>query len=220
MRVKVCGLTLMRDLRLAERAGAEWVGVVVEAPSPRAVGRDVAVVLSRAARKPVVFVVVDMPVADMNSIAHAARPAAFQLHGSERVEAVAEARRELPSEMEIWRALVAGDDTTEQNLGRMLSEVQELSQAGVARIVLDTRAGGRGPQASPRLNVAFARDFVAASPLPCLVAGGLSVADLVEVWETVRPFGMDLSSGLEQRPGIKDPARMRELEKLLGMDVS
>lgn len=215
MRVKVCGLTLLRDLRLAEAAGAEWVGVVVEAPSPRAVGREVAVALARAARKPVVFVVVNMPVADLCAFAEKARPTAFQLHGGETTEFVAEARAALPTDVEIWCAMAPGEGTRQENLDCLTSQAHEMAQAGATRIVLDARLGGRGTETSPRLDLAFARDFVAASPLLCLVAGGLGVDDLVQVWQTVRPFGLDLSSGLELRPGVKDPAKMKKLEQLV-----
>lgn len=215
MRVKVCGLTLLRDLRLAEAAGAEWVGVVVEAPSPRAVGREVAVALARAARKPVIFVVVNMPVAHLRALAETARPAAFQLHGGETPEFVADARANLSEGVEIWYAVAPGEGIRQENLERLKSRAHELAQAGATRIVLDARLGGRGTETSPQIDPAFARDFVAASPLPCLVAGGLSVDDLVRVWQTVRPFGLDLSSSLELRPGVKDPAKMKELAQVL-----
>lgn len=215
MRVKVCGLGLVRDVRLAEAAGAEWLGIVVEAPSPRAVGREVATALARAAHKPTVFVVVNMPVEDMAVLGETAGPAAFQLHGAETAEFVEKARAALPEGIELWSAVAPGAGVGDTNLDRLISQVQEFALAGAARIVLDTRLGGRGCETSPHLGLSFAKDFVTASPLPCLVAGGLGLDDLVQVWETVRPFGLDLSSGLELRPGIKDPAKMKRLAELL-----
>ena len=216
MRVKVCGLTLLRDVRLAEAAGVEWVGVVVEAFSPRAVGREAAVALARAARKPVVFVVVNMPAEDMAALAEVARPTAFQLHGAETTDLVARMRTALPGSVELWKAVAPGEGATGATVETLVSQVQELASAGVARVVLDTRLGGRKEETSPRLDLDLARDFVEASPLPCLVAGGLALDDLAQVWKTVRPYGLDLSSGLELRPGVKDPAKMRRLAGLLG----
>ncbi len=212
MRVKVCGLTLLRDMRLAEAAGAEYVGFVVEAPSPRAVSRNVAAALARAARAKPVFVVVDMPIDDILALVAVQKPAAIQLHGSETADYVRQLRAAVAPDIELWKALAVRD---ERSLTQAAEAAQQLADAGVARILLDTRTGGRGADQSPTFPLDLAAAAVNKIPLPCIIAGGLTPELLPEIWRTARPWAVDLSSSLEAAPGRKSPARMKALAQAI-----
>ena len=212
MRVKVCGITLVRDMRLAEAAGAEYIGFVVEAPSPRAVSRFVAAMLARAARAKPVYVTVDMAIDELCRMVELQRPAAVQLHGHEDSEAVRELRRRVGQGVELWKALAVRDRDT---LSRACQEAEVFAAAGVDRVLLDTRVGGRGGEESGKFPLELAAEAVQAMPLPCIIAGGLVPEILPAVWEQARPWALDISSGLERQPGQKDPGRMRELAEVI-----
>ncbi|MBC7287361.1 MAG: phosphoribosylanthranilate isomerase [Armatimonadetes bacterium] len=209
MRIKVCGLTLIRDLRLAEWAGAEYVGFVVEAPSPRAVTATVAAMLARAARARRVYVVVDMLPDRLIELVRRQRPDAIQLHGHETPDELHQLHEAL-GEVEAWKALALTERRKD-----ILVAANEYVKAGAARIVLDMRIGGRGAEASPTVDFDLAAELVRQIPVPCVVAGGLRPDTLAEAWEKVRPWALDISSGLEEAPGRKSPALMQQLRTLL-----
>jgi phosphoribosylanthranilate isomerase len=215
MRVKLCGITLVRDLRLAEYAGANYVGIVVEADSPRALSQDAAALLARAARLPAVLVTVDMDRERLLALSANAAPAALQLHGRESAEHIASLREALPPDVEIWRAVSLRPNCSEAEIDGVLATAKEALEAGAARIVLDARVGEKSGGTGQRIPVAVARQFVAKCPAPCVLAGGLGPDDLRDVWHQVRPWALDLSSKLERQPGIKDPAKMRRLAEVL-----
>jgi phosphoribosylanthranilate isomerase len=66
--------------------------------------------------------------------------------------------------------------------------------------------GGTGK----RVNLSFAAEIVARSKVPIILAGGLTPDNVAEVTRIVRPFAVDVSSGIEEKPGIKDPIKMRD----------
>lgn len=215
MRVKVCGLTLLRDLRLAERSGAAYVGFVVEAESPRSLRADAAALLARAAHAQRVYVTVDMEPDRLLALAEGTRPAAVQLHGSEDPDRIAGLRARLPAEVEVWRACSLPAQAGPRDVDEALGPAREASAAGVARVVLDARVGDRSGGTGVQLPIEQTAEFVQGCPVPCLLAGGLTPDDLMEVWRRARPWALDLSSGLECRPGVKDPAKVRRLGEIL-----
>lgn len=66
--------------------------------------------------------------------------------------------------------------------------------------------GGTGK----RVNLNFAAEIVARSHVPIILAGGLTPETVGEVIGIVRPFAVDVSTGIEEKPGIKDPIKMRD----------
>jgi phosphoribosylanthranilate isomerase len=66
--------------------------------------------------------------------------------------------------------------------------------------------GGTGK----RVNLGFAAEIVARSKVPIILAGGLTPDNIAEIVKTVRPFAVDVSSGVEEKPGIKDPFKVRD----------
>lgn len=212
MRTKVCGITLIRDLRLAEGAGAEYVGFVVEAESPRSVATSQAAILARAARAKAVYVVVDMPPEHLLSLVSAQAPAALQLHGHETPDYIAALAGRLPEGVELWKAVsVSAEECDEAELSRAVEEASNCADAGVHRVLLDARVGARTGGTGRRLPLEAVAFLVDSCSLPCIVAGGLGPKEALEVWQRAKPWAVDLSSRLEKSPGTKDPAMMREL---------
>ncbi len=212
--LKVCGITRIADLRLAERAGATCFGTIVEiARSPRSISVARAAMLGRASRIPQVCVVETAEPATITDIAAACRPAAVQLHTNADASAIAAIRSELAREIELWLAVGLPPRAAAEVLpiGEPLQRINQATEAGIARIVLDTATtagiGGTG-QVS---NWQAAAMLVEQSPLPVMLAGGINPGNLAEALVTVSPQGIDVSSGVERAPGVKDPSKMAEL---------
>lgn len=211
MESKICGLTRLSDLRVAERAGADYLGMIVEiARSPRCLALAAARLLARGAKGRIVPVIADEPVVRAVAIATATRAAALQLHGSETPEYVAALRAALPAEIALWRALPLSRGVSETQreavVAESLRQIKALAGVGVARIVLDSRVQGVSGGTGVTCDWSAAAQVVAESPLPVMLAGGITPGNVREAIVAVRPTGVDISSGVERRPGVKDPA--------------
>lgn len=194
MRVKVCGITRMEDALLATDLGAHAIGFVLWPGSPRAIdplrARDIVRQLPPLVS--VVGVFVDQPLREVRRLARLLPLDAVQLHGCES-----------PSYCERtgWRVIKAfgASPATGDEVGAFARSIL---------VLLDARDpvkhGGTGRTLDWELaaRIAHAR--------PTLLAGGLRPDNVSEAIERVRPFGIDVSSGVEARPGVKDPGRLRE----------
>lgn len=190
--VKVCGLTRAEDARLAWELGASALGFVFHPASPRAVtARRVAEI--RRELPPEAFCVgvfVDLVPELVNALAEEAGLDAVQLHGRETPSACAAITRP------VIKAIRAEDEPC-------------LGAYPVAAFLLDaahpTLAGGTGLKADWNLAARLARIK------PLILAGGLEPGNVLEASSVVRPAALDVCSGIEAAPGIKDPARLRAL---------
>ena len=211
METKICGLTRLSDLRVAERAGADYLGMIVEVHrSPRCLALATARLLARGTRGRVVPVIADAPVAHAVEIAAATKAFALQLHGSETTEHIAELRAVLSAGVALWRALALPrevSDAERETVGAdALAQITRFAEVGVARIVLDSRVRGVSGGTGVTCDWSVAAQVVAGSPLPVMLAGGITPQNVREAIMAVRPVGVDVSSGVERAPGIKDPA--------------
>jgi phosphoribosylanthranilate isomerase len=193
MLIKICGLTRPDDARRAEEAGATAIGMVFWAKSPRAVTLAQAEAVVAAVGRDVLTVGVFVD-ATREAIDHVMRRVplgAAQLHGDESPAFV----DSLP-----WPVIKALAVPAEGSL-------PDLSPWSGVRVLLDThdqeRRGGTG-----RL-VDWTRAAALAATRPVILAGGLRPDNVAEAVKRVRPAGIDVSSGVEQSPGVKDEARVR-----------
>jgi phosphoribosylanthranilate isomerase len=193
-RIKICGLTRLDDARLAVQLGADALGFVFWPRSPRAIESD-AVRRIVDALPPFVFTVgvfVNQAPDEVKRIADAARLTTIQLHGDEDAAGYAECGRH------IVKALPVGP-------GFSLSAVEDLP-AGVT-VLLDAhdpiRRGGTGRPVEWTVAAAAAR------VRPIVLSGGLTPENVQQAIAAVEPFAVDVSSGVESSPGVKDPARLR-----------
>ena len=213
-RIKICGLARVADLRAAERAGADYVGAIVEVPwSPRAVTVAQAAALRRAARLPWVCVTVSQDPVFCRSLLSELRPAALQLHGLALLEVVQALSPADRGETELWACLgvPAAGSAPPETLPRLLAEAQALAAAGVQCLVLDTAAGKHSGGTGRTLAWALAAGLAQAAESPRLfLAGGLGPDNVAEAIAAVRPYGVDASSRLERAPGVKSPHLVTE----------
>ncbi len=201
--VKICGIATPEALRVAAEAGADLVGFVFFPPSPRAVTPAEAGALSASLEGGPgrVGLFVD-PTDELLEATLAAAPLdIIQLHGSETPARVAAIRARFGRP--VMKAL---GSATEADLAAIADF------AGVAdRLLLDakpppgaTRPGGNAEAFEWRL----AR--LARIPVPWLLAGGLTPANVAEAIAVSGAPGVDVSSGVESARGVKDAALIRE----------
>jgi phosphoribosylanthranilate isomerase len=189
-RVKICGITRDEDAHAAIRAGANAIGFVMWQSSPRAVTADqAAAIAAEAGMVARVGVFVDPTRDEVVEAVRHARLDAVQLHGDEQVDDF------LGCGAPIIKAVRLG---SEADVDRVLA-----LPAGVT-VLVDTqdpdRHGGTGRVA----NWALARSV--ASRRRVMLAGGLNSGNVARAIAEVRPWAVDVSSGVERAPGLKDPA--------------
>ena len=216
--LKICGLSTLADMRLCERLGADYVGMVVEvARSPRAISRCVAQYLCRAAVARPVVVVADLPAQEISEVVRLCHPAAVQVHDSD-LGKVQQLRGLLPEKTQVWLALglpSAGDETRALAT-QIVAQIEESTDCGVTRIVLDTSVKGQTGGTGVPGDWPTAAQIVEQSPLPVMLAGGLTPGNVAEAIRQVRPAGVDISSGVESQPGRKDSHKLRQLLAVVG----
>lgn len=193
--VKVCGLTRTEDALLAWELGAAALGFIFHPKSPRAVtAAQVAAIRAELPPEAVtVGVFVDWEPERVNDAVQEAGLSLAQLHGHESPEHAA--RIGVPVLKVIWEK-----EAQDEGL---------LKAYDVAAFLLDashpTLPGGTGL----RSDWALARELAKRHPL--ILAGGLNPLNAREAWATVHPAALDLASGVEAAPGIKDPEKLRAL---------
>lgn len=193
-RVKVCGLTRAQDAALAVELGADAVGFVLWSRSPRAVDPDRASAIARAVPAFVarVGVFVNASPTDVRQTASTVGLDAVQLHGDESVADFAGAA---PS---VIKAVTVETEADVEAASALPPEVTVLVDAADCE-----RRGGTGARA----NWAHAAEL--ARRRPVILAGGLTAETVQEAIDRVHPWAIDVSSGVEERPGVKSADKLR-----------
>jgi indole-3-glycerol phosphate synthase / phosphoribosylanthranilate isomerase len=198
-RLKICGLTRAKDAMLAVSSGATHAGLIFAESSKRRVGSN-ADVLADAARSSgakTVGVFQDQDLAFVAATAGELGLDAVQLHGNET--GLDKLKSALPENCEVWAASPVGTEVTPERTGadRILYDTQK-----------DGRTGGTGET--------FDWSLLNGRPaLPnAFIAGGLNPSNVRDA-QHVGSYGLDVSSGVESAPGIKDESKVAELFEAL-----
>jgi phosphoribosylanthranilate isomerase len=195
-RVKVCGITRVEDAMLAAELGASAVGFVFWPNSPRFIPPARASEIAAALPPAIVCVgvFVDQPLEDMQAIAAEVPLGAVQLHGSETTR-IAEALMQ-----PVIKAVPVTREFDPASVDAWPSPVTVLLDAHDP-----VKRGGTGQP------IDWSLAAQAAARRPVMLSGGLTPENVRHAIDVVRPYAIDLSSGVEASPGIKDPAKLREL---------
>jgi phosphoribosylanthranilate isomerase len=200
--VKICGLTRIEDARAAVRAGADYLGAILSGGFRRSIEPGVAASFTGETDRPLVAVLVDETPSRSAQLGRATGAAVLQLHGLEPPR-VLEALRDL-GDWQLWKAVRVR--TADEVL-----EALETYGAVAHGLLLD----GWHPEHRGGSGVRFPWDVVAPlreafpATLELIAAGGLQPDNVAEVVLRLRPDVVDVSSGVESRPGVKDARRMR-----------
>ncbi|HKY70625.1 MAG TPA: phosphoribosylanthranilate isomerase [Nitrospira sp.] len=197
VKVKVCGITNAEDARAAVEAGADALGFIFFEKSPRYVVPAVAsqIIAELPPLVTAVGVFVNEGLATVRSIMDTCGLAMAQLHGDENASYCRELARPAMKALRL------------KDRGGLLALAEYQGRGGVRGFVLDTFSefayGGTGQLADWRLSAEVAQTA------RVLLAGGLTPENVAEAIRTVRPYGVDVSSGVESAPGKKDHAKVR-----------
>lgn len=193
IRIKICGITRIEDAKAAADAGADAVGLVFYDKSPRNISIDHAVAISSSLPPFVTRVAVfaDPEPGLVYSVIREVAPDCLQFHG-----------RELSRQCSMFERPYIKAVRMEAGSNPRQEEAEH--QAACA-LLLDTwhsdAAGGSG--------LSFDWSLVPEGlGKPVILAGGLHAGNVGEAIRRVRPFAVDVSSGVESAPGVKDPARI------------
>ena len=204
MRVKICGLTRLEDVNTALNEGADAVGFVVESPlSPRNLTFSKARRLVKAARifSTAVAVTSAREPKRMLKICTRLRPTALQLH-YHTPKLIHLIRKQEPSTKIILATQVRGTLSL-----RSASACAHYSDAVLADSPSLTGLGGTGVVGNWGLTARIRKSIF---PHPLILAGGLTARNVRAAIEKVKPFAVDVSSGVERSVGIKDHDKIRE----------
>jgi phosphoribosylanthranilate isomerase len=204
MIVKICGITRVEDATVAVSLGATAVGFIFWPGSPRRVAPADAAAIGAVLPQEVwkVGVFVDAPADDIRRVIEEARLTAVQLHGNETpaataafnarvIKAIALEHVESPEALDEWRGVPI-----------LLDANDPVRKGGTGRTIDWHRAA----------EMAARHDII--------LAGGLRPGNVAEAIARVRPSGIDVSSGVEASPGVKDHDKLRSLfEALRGVEA-
>ncbi len=202
VRIKVCGLTRPDEALACARLGADWIGLNFHPGSPRRVdpGAAAEIVAALPPETEAVGLFVDRPPTEVAALAERLNLRIVQLHGQEPPEDLGAL-----ASLTIIRAFRLGDAGAVARMIAYLRRCEGLGRTPDAVLVdafVAGQPGGTGQE--------IASDLLALlPPLPRLVlAGGLSVENVAERVARVRPWMVDVASGVESSPGRKDPERV------------
>jgi phosphoribosylanthranilate isomerase len=193
--VKICGITRQDDAEAAVEAGTDALGFVFWRDSPRFIDpyRARAIVRSLPPFVTTVGVFVNQPAEYVAGVASLVPLAAVQLHGDEPVAYVDRVGRPVIKALTLDVALAMHPGQWPANVTILLDAHDPVRRGGTGRAIDWTAAA----------TVAAKRRVV--------LAGGLTPDNAAGAVDRVRPFGIDVSSGVERSPGVKDHARLRAL---------
>lgn len=202
--VKICGLTRVEDALYAAEAGADLLGMVFYPLSPRYVTVEQARQIVRAVRDAgfrhvrIVGVTVNAPRYFLDRLLTEVGVDLLQLHGDEAPVILSEYA---------GKAYKALRPRSEEELDLDAPWFLDVGPKDGPRLLLDANTeayGGSGVLANWKVAQRLARRY------PILLAGGLTPENVAHAIRAVRPWGVDVSSGVEKEPGRKDPNKVRE----------
>lgn len=202
--VKICGIRSLAEALAALEAGPDALGFLVglDYPTDDALepgeARAIGLAIPPGVRR--VLVTHRTTAAEVVRLVRAAGCDAVQLHGAFPVDEVPALREGLPGSWISRVVHVEGVDAV----------ARAVELAGWADAVhLDTRSGARLGGTGLTHDWAVSARIVATCSKPVILSGGLTPANVAEAIRTVRPFGVDVNTGVEDPSGAKDPARLR-----------
>jgi len=195
-RVKVCGITRLEDAELAASLGAWALGFILWPGSPRAVEEAVAAGIARRVRRVVELagVFVNPTLDEVTHAAEAIGLTHVQLHGDEGPSFANEVARRTGAKI-IKAARVSGG-----------SDLQALERFHTDFHLLDTAVEGMRGGSGRTWDWSLAAQR--RSKIPMILSGGLNADNVADAIAAVRPYAVDVASGVEAEPGIKDPVKL------------
>jgi phosphoribosylanthranilate isomerase len=203
VRVKVCGLTREEDLAVAVAAGADAVGFLVGVPSsPRNLTLERTKTLLKQVPLFVDSVVVTAPksIEWLLEVCERLKPSAIQIHGKKQLDSL-EIHETVTSTRLIKTVYVTEDAFNEK-------VIEDLKMFDA--VLMDSFSRGQYGGTGKVHDWILSRQIrEAVAPVPVILAGGLKPENVKEAVLAVEPYAVDVASGVEANPGVKDPMKVR-----------
>ena len=197
VKVKICGMTQLKDAVFAVKQGADAVGFIFYNKSPRSVTMKAArdIILKLPPLVDTVGVFVNESVDRINKVANYCGLDLVQLHGEESPVFCRKIQRR------VIKAFRVKD----------LQSIKQLEKYSVSGYLLDTFSGNLhgGTGKTFDWNLALPAKKIG----PVILAGGLTAHNILQAIRQARPYGVDVCSGVEKLPGVKDPEKIRAFLK-------
>jgi phosphoribosylanthranilate isomerase len=211
--VKVCGITRLQDADCAAGLGATAIGFIFWPGSPRYIAPDDAreIVRQTSSRLSTVGVFVNASMEQIRTIVGTVGLDLAQLHGSESPEYCRQLARLGPPGPEGHTRLIKAVGLKDGAAVDAEAEIDGFDSDVV--ILLDTHDPARHGGTGRTVNWNAARQIAASRRT--ILSGGLSAENVGAALESVRPYGIDVSSGVESAPGVKDAGKLRRFFEAL-----
>jgi phosphoribosylanthranilate isomerase len=200
--VKICGITTPEAADAAMAAGADYAGLVFHPASPRNLTLDKASMLAArlGGRSKTVALIADLDDARIAAIVDAVRPDFLQLHGGESVSRTADIRAHFGPVIKVLPVAAAADLVWASEFG----DAADMLMFDAKPPQGAARGGGHG--AAFDWNLLRGKSFAR----PWFLAGGLNSQNVARAIDHSGAMLVDVSSGVESAPGVKDPALIRD----------
>jgi phosphoribosylanthranilate isomerase len=191
--IKICGITREEDVDTCMDLGVDWIGLIFAARSPRRVTPERGISLKERARaaKGVVAVFAENSEAEIQDVLERVRPDVIQMP----LSSLNHSKKPFSSDIPLWNTIRVGRD-----------DLSTVSERKGAALHFDTSvtslSGGTGKTFDWSLLAAVDRTR------PVILAGGLKPGNVADAVRSVKPDVVDVASGVESAPGIKDRARI------------
>lgn len=193
LRIKICGITNLADARAAVEAGADALGFMLYDRSKRYIPPEAVAKITRELPPFVlrVGVFVDPASEKVHELIHSCGLTMLQFHGSESPEFCAQ------FSLPVIKAFRIADK----------SSLRQLSSYRTNAWLLDAEVPGQLGGTGEKFDWSLAREAMQHGR-PVILAGGLTPENVAQAVREVRPYGVDVSSGVESAPGKKDPKKI------------
>jgi phosphoribosylanthranilate isomerase len=217
MWIKICANTNLADAQLAASLGADALGFVF-APSKRQVTVEQVAAITPHLPSSVATIAV-VQTRDASEIVEIVRTTGLsgvQLHGGLDLPLVRALRAELGPRISIIQTLHWDIDGNTDSAALVAAQLQQVAEPAIAAVLLDAKVGnaGGGTGRSFDWNAAGKAladaSQAAGKPINLIVAGGLRAENVAEAIHVLRPWGVDVASGVEAAPGRKDPSKLKQ----------
>tara|TARA_R110002167_G_scaffold1441_31_gene6965 strand:- start:4406 stop:5791 length:1386 start_codon:yes stop_codon:yes gene_type:complete len=199
-KVKICGTTSVEGADLVKSSAASYAGLIFAEQSKRKISLEKAQQIIEAVPFNYVGVFVDAPLAQVVEAANKLNLTAVQLHGSEQQDYINQLRAELPAHCQIWLAKGVN------------SQLPSLDETGVDYFLLDCQVGQQSGGTGQTFDWRLLDELEDKTKV--ILAGGLN-ADNIQAAAQCQVAMLDLNSGLESAPGIKEPQKITQIFSLL-----